>query len=117
MVSTVGVGSGTVRGEHGLLPVPAPAVVELLSAAGAPVSGAGPAMELCTPIAAALLTVLEALMHAGRTTRGRGSRLDLEAPMSRPVKSEAMTTACATYEGLIALSSSEPQPYRRPADP
>ena len=58
VVSTVGVGSGTVRGEHGLLPVPAPAVVELLSDAGAPVSGAGPAMELCTPTAAALLTVL-----------------------------------------------------------
>ena len=37
--------------------------------------------------------------------------------MSRPVRSEAMTTACATYEGLIALNSSEPiQPYRRLAD-
>jgi pyridinium-3,5-bisthiocarboxylic acid mononucleotide nickel chelatase len=58
VVSTVGVGSGTVRGEHGLLPVPTPAVVELLSAANAPVSGAGPAMELCTPTAAALLTVM-----------------------------------------------------------
>lgn len=58
VVSTVGVGSGSVRSQHGVLPVPAPAVVELLSAAGAPVSGAGPAFELCTPTGAALLTVL-----------------------------------------------------------
>ena len=58
VVSTVGVGSGTVRGEHGLLPVPPPAVVDLLSAANAPLSGAGPAMELCTPTAAALLTAM-----------------------------------------------------------
>ena len=37
--------------------------------------------------------------------------------MSRPVKSEAMTTACMTYEGLTALNSSEPiQPHRRLAD-
>jgi hypothetical protein len=37
--------------------------------------------------------------------------------MSRPVKSEAMTTAGTTYEGLTALNSSEPiQPYRRLAD-
>lgn len=43
--------------------------------------------------------------------------LELEAPMSRPVKSEAMTTACTTYEGLTALNSSEPiQPHRRLAD-
>jgi uncharacterized protein (TIGR00299 family) protein len=60
VVSTVGVGSGTARTEHGLLPVPVPAVVELLTGAGAPVSGAGPEMELCTPTAAALLAVLAA---------------------------------------------------------
>lgn len=53
--SPVTLGSGTVRGSHGLLPVPTPAVVSLLSAAGAPVS-AGPARyEMCTPTGAALL--------------------------------------------------------------
>jgi hypothetical protein len=56
VVSPVAVGSGTVRGAHGSLPVPPPAVAELLR--GVP-SYAGPAsapaMELCTPTGAALL--------------------------------------------------------------
>ena len=56
--SQVTLGTGMVRGEHGLLPVPAPAVLELLRAAGAPV-WAGPApCEMCTPTGAALLAAL-----------------------------------------------------------
>ena len=59
VVSPIAVGSGSVGGAHGLLPVPPPAVAELL--AGVP-SYAGPegapAMELCTPTGAALLTTL-----------------------------------------------------------
>jgi len=58
-VSPVAVGSGTVRAAHGTLPVPPPAVAELLR--GVP-SWAGPATtpagELCTPTGAALLTTL-----------------------------------------------------------
>lgn len=54
VVSPVAVGSGTVRAAHGILPVPPPAVVELLR--GAP-SYAGPAaFEACTPTGAALLS-------------------------------------------------------------
>ncbi len=59
VVSPVAVGSGTVHGAHGTLPVPPPAVAELLrgvpSYAG---PAAAPAMELCTPTGAALLTTL-----------------------------------------------------------
>jgi pyridinium-3,5-bisthiocarboxylic acid mononucleotide nickel chelatase len=51
--SPVALGTGTVRGAHGLLPNPAPAVVELL--AGAPVRGAAREEELTTPTGAALL--------------------------------------------------------------
>jgi uncharacterized protein (TIGR00299 family) protein len=56
VVSPVAVGSGQVRGAHGTMPVPPPAVAELLrgvpSYAGA---ATAPAMELCTPTGAALL--------------------------------------------------------------
>jgi pyridinium-3,5-bisthiocarboxylic acid mononucleotide nickel chelatase len=59
VVSPVAVGSGTVEGAHGTMPVPPPAVAELLR--GVP-SYAGPkgapAMELCTPTGAAILTTV-----------------------------------------------------------
>jgi uncharacterized protein (TIGR00299 family) protein len=56
VVSEVSVGGGTVSSEHGRLPVPPPAVVELLR--GVPTSGGPVAVELCTPTGAALLTTL-----------------------------------------------------------
>ena len=59
VVSPIAVGSGHVKGAHGTLPVPPPAVAQLLvgvpSYAGPP---GAPAMELCTPTGAALLTTL-----------------------------------------------------------
>jgi pyridinium-3,5-bisthiocarboxylic acid mononucleotide nickel chelatase len=59
VVSPVAVGSGAIEGAHGSMPVPPPAVAELLR--GAP-SYAGPpgapAMELCTPTGAAILTTV-----------------------------------------------------------
>jgi uncharacterized protein (TIGR00299 family) protein len=51
--SRVGVGSGTVRTAHGVLPVPAPATALLLR--GAPTWGGPLPAEACTPTAAALL--------------------------------------------------------------
>jgi len=56
VVSEVSVGGGTVGTEHGRLPVPPPAVVELLR--GVPSSGGPVDLELCTPTGAALLTAL-----------------------------------------------------------
>lgn len=59
VVSPVAVGSGTVLGAHGPMPVPPPAVVELLR--GRPTyagAASAPALELCTPTGAALLTTL-----------------------------------------------------------
>ena len=52
----VNVGSGTIDGAHGLLPVPGPAVAEL--AKGHPIYSQGPVMELTTPTGMALLTTL-----------------------------------------------------------
>ncbi|HEY5185708.1 MAG TPA: nickel pincer cofactor biosynthesis protein LarC [Actinomycetes bacterium] len=65
----VALGSGTVRAAHGVLPVPAPAVAELLAEVGAPV-WSGPAdVELCTPTGAALLASV--VTHWGPTPPGR----------------------------------------------
>lgn len=55
--SALNVGSGTVQCAHGLLPVPAPATVELLQ--GAPIYSSGIQKELLTPTGAALLRTLE----------------------------------------------------------
>ncbi len=54
--SALNLGSGTVKTEHGILPVPAPATAELVK--GAPVYSSGPAAELTTPTGAALATAL-----------------------------------------------------------
>lgn len=51
----VAVGSGTVQSAHGLLPVPAPAVVELFAGTEATLVPGTVARELCTPTGAALL--------------------------------------------------------------
>jgi pyridinium-3,5-bisthiocarboxylic acid mononucleotide nickel chelatase len=54
--SAVNVGSGTVKTEHGVLPVPAPATSRLLL--DRPIYARGPAMELTTPTGAALASAL-----------------------------------------------------------
>ena len=59
--SPVATGTGMVRSEHGALPVPAPAVLELLK--GVPIYSGGIAAELTTPTGAAILAA-----GAGRFT-------------------------------------------------
>jgi pyridinium-3,5-bisthiocarboxylic acid mononucleotide nickel chelatase len=59
VVSPVAVGSGsTAPTAHGVLPVPVPATLELLTEAGAPLRAHPAPMELCTPTGAALLVTL-----------------------------------------------------------
>jgi uncharacterized protein (TIGR00299 family) protein len=56
VASPLNVGSGTVKCQHGTLPVPAPAALALLG--DAPVYAAGPPMERVTPTGAAILQML-----------------------------------------------------------
>lgn len=59
VVGPVAVGSGTVETAHGTLPVPPPAVAELLRGVPSYAGPVGaPATELCTPTGAALLTAV-----------------------------------------------------------
>lgn len=54
--SPIPTGSGTVRCEHGVMPVPAPGTAELLK--GVPIAACDEGGELTTPTAAAVLTTL-----------------------------------------------------------
>lgn len=56
--SPINVGSGTVKTEHGILPVPAPATAKLLE--NKPIYARGPALELTTPTGAAVVAALAA---------------------------------------------------------
>jgi uncharacterized protein (TIGR00299 family) protein len=78
-VSALPAGGGAVRGPHGELSVPAPATLDLLSRAGAPLrSGDETAGELVTPTGAAIVTALGTFgrpeMTLERTGYGAGSR-------------------------------------------
>ena len=76
--SPVATGTGMVRSAHGLLPNPAPAVVELLR--GAPTYGRDVSVELTTPTGAALLAATACgygpmpAMTIGSVGYGAGSR-------------------------------------------
>lgn len=54
--SAIPVGSGTIKCDHGIMPVPAPATAELLR--GVPIASCDEVSELTTPTAAAILTTL-----------------------------------------------------------
>lgn len=82
--SPVNLGSGSVRTEHGILPVPAPATAEILR--NIPVYSSGEPFELATPTGAAILKSLSCgfgempLMVADRIGTGAGGRETKDRP-------------------------------------
>ena len=82
VLSPVALGSGSVRTRHGILPVPAPAVLELVQGwdVAASVSDTGDAGELATPTGVALATTLASAsgalppMTVGGVGVGAGTR-------------------------------------------
>src|SRR5215218_967440 len=82
--SPVALGSGSARGAHGVVPIPGPAVLELLT--GLPVVGGAVPAEMCTPTGAALVaarveswTTLPP-MRVERVGMGAGGRDPAELP-------------------------------------
>ncbi len=67
-------GRGVARGEHGQLPVPAPAVLRLIERSGAPIAdGRGePEIEALTPTGAAVLTTLATFTRPAMRLVGAG---------------------------------------------
>jgi uncharacterized protein (TIGR00299 family) protein len=87
VVSTISLGGGgQVRGQHGGVPVPGPAVLHLLSEAEAPVVGGTAPYEMTTPTGAALLASLAdefgllPPMRIQQTGVGAGGRDPVEVP-------------------------------------
>ncbi|MFQ5429893.1 MAG: nickel pincer cofactor biosynthesis protein LarC [Phycisphaerae bacterium] len=82
--SPIPTGSGTVRCEHGVMPVPAPATAELLT--GVPLAASEETGELITPTGAAILTTLTeeygplAPIRIERIGYGAGSREGARVP-------------------------------------
>ena len=105
--SPVTLGSGSARGAHGVVPIPGPAVLELLQ--GIPVVAGPVAMEMCTPTGAALLAARVdewgALppMRVERVGTGAGSRDPEQVPnVLRLVLGDA---ADATPASAVVLES------------
>jgi uncharacterized protein (TIGR00299 family) protein len=97
--SAVTLGSGHARGEHGIVPVPGPAVLALLAQVRAPVHGGPVPLEMTTPTGAALLASLVTRwgplppVMVTATGYGAGTRDPAELPnLVRVVLGEALRT-------------------------
>jgi len=113
--SALNLGSGTVRTEHGLLPVPAPATAELVR--GVPVYARGPEVELTTPTGAAVATTLARgfgpppPMRVSAVGYGAGSRdFPGQANLLRVLIGEATGAAEATTVAVLEANIDDSSP-------
>lgn len=108
-VSAVPLGNGLVETAHGLLPVPGPAVVNLLTEAGAPTVALPVDYECLTPTGAAILSEIACLWgrqpafaRISQTGAGAGTR-----------ESHRWPNVCRVMIGELALDSPDPHVSRR----
>jgi uncharacterized protein (TIGR00299 family) protein len=113
--SAINVGGGTVKTEHGVLPVPAPATAALLE--GKPVYARGPEVELTTPTGAAIVATLavgSGVMPAMRILSigyGAGDRDFAEQPnVLRAIVGESGTAPEATLVSVIEANIDDASP-------
>jgi len=81
--SSLPYGSGAVNSDHGMLPLPAPATLEVLRLAHAPLTPSPSQVELVTPTGAAILAALAIFERPNLTVTGLGvgaGRRDLPWP-------------------------------------
>lgn len=104
LVGPIGLGHGTARAAHGMLPLPAPATLELLR--GLPVRSLDADFETCTPTGAALLRTMGSpgrvpdgtIVEAGRGAGGKN-------PEGHPNVLTAIVVESATIDDPFATES------------
>ncbi|MEZ5177266.1 MAG: LarC family nickel insertion protein [Acidimicrobiales bacterium] len=108
--SPIAVGLGVVRAAHGVIPNPAPAVVELLR--GAPTRGVDLPVELTTPTGAALVAGLAGgfgplpAMTVAATGYGAGSReIDGRPNLTQVVLGHLLESAPADGQPVVLLEA------------
>ncbi len=82
--SPLPLGSGEVSGPHGVLPVPAPATLELMAMSAAPIRASDAAGELVTPTGAAIVTTLATFERPEMIVESVGYGAGTRDPASRP---------------------------------
>jgi uncharacterized protein (TIGR00299 family) protein len=113
--SPLPLGTGQVVTQHGLLPLPAPATMELIRMAQAPVTASKATVELVTPTGAAILAALAQFsqpeVKVERVGIGAGQR-DLEWPNVLRIMIGAAGQAGASYlEIETNIDDMNPQVY------
>jgi uncharacterized protein (TIGR00299 family) protein len=108
--SPLNVGGGTVKCAHGILPVPPPAVVELLT--GIPTYSSGIQKELVTPTGAAIVKTLASRLGAfpamtvSKSAYGAGSRdLPGQPNVLRLIVGEGTTSTETTPETVSVIEA------------
>jgi uncharacterized protein (TIGR00299 family) protein len=110
-VGPIALGGGTARSAHGVIPVPGPAVLELLAGSGAPAHGGPVDVELCTPTGAALLSALAAqfgpmpAMTVQAVGVGAGTRVLPDRLGALRLVRGAGTAAPAVAEAAVVLET------------